>query len=171
MCLIRAFRKLVLRYLREQNDGLAGLASVLTSSVGFLWEYAVDQGIMNNMAWERTVGQLDPECARRMSARVRRILSSHALSRKLPSYEGLSVVPLERISPTASTVSWCVPQACNYGGQIWRFAKAKWSGTCVLTGKSISRGESIYRPMKAEPLPINVNAMMLAVALDDALSD
>jgi hypothetical protein len=131
----------------------------------------VDQCNISNTAWQKTVGQLDVGCAHQFAAHVRRIVSSHVSTSVSPRSEAVSVVLLDRISPRTATVSWSDPQGCKYGEQVWRLAAAKRAGTCVLTGQPIARGEPIYRPTKADPPPTNADAMMLAAALDKALSD
>lgn len=130
----------------------------------------VDQCIINNTAWQRTVGQLDARCAHQFAAHVRQIVNLHASSRVPTRNEAISVVLLDRISPRTATVSWSDPQGCKYGEQVWRLATAKRAGSCVLTGQPIARGEPIYRPTKADPPPTNAHAMMLAAALEEALS-
>jgi hypothetical protein len=131
----------------------------------------VDQCNISNTAWQKTVGQLDVGCAHQFAAHVRQIVSSHVSTRVSPRNETVSVVLLDRISPRTATVSWSDPQGCKYGEQVWRLAAARRAGTCVLTGRPIARGEPIYRPTKADPPPTNADAMMLAAALDEALSD
>lgn len=130
----------------------------------------VAQCNIGSTAWQTTVGQLDAGCAHQFAAHVRQIVSSHVSTRVSPRNEAVSVVLLDRISPRTATVSWSDPQGCKYGEQVWRLAAAKRAGTCVLTSQPIARGEPIYRPTKADPPPTNADAMMLAVALDDALS-
>jgi len=69
--------------------------------------------------------------------------------------------------PTArtATVSWCDPLSGYYGHQTWRVALAKQGGECVLSGKSIKRGDFIYRPATSEPPPGNAGAMIIASEL------
>jgi hypothetical protein len=129
----------------------------------------VDQYNISSTAWQKTVGQLDVGCAHQLAAHVRQIVSSHVSSHVSWRNEAISVVPLDRISPRTATVSWSDPQGCKYGEQVWRLAAAKRAGTCVLTGQPIAAGEAIYT--KVDPPPTNANAMMLAVALDEVLSD
>lgn len=131
----------------------------------------VDPCNTSHTAWQRTVGQLDAGCAHQLAAHVRQIVSSHASARASSRNEAISVVLLDRISPRTATVSWSDPQGCKYGEQVWRLATAKRAGTCVLSGQPIARGEPIYRPTRADPPPTNADAMMLAVALNEALSD
>lgn len=131
----------------------------------------MDQYITDNLAWQRTVGQLDGECADRLANDVRRRVTAHGAGHLSNPNRAVSVVPLDRTSPRTATVSWSDPQGCKYGEQVWRRATAKRPGTCVLTGQPIAAGATIYRPTKADPPPANADAMMLAAALEKALSD
>ncbi|MBI0361343.1 DUF3331 domain-containing protein [Burkholderia oklahomensis] len=124
-----------------------------------------------DIAWQRTVGQLDAGCAHQLMARVRHIVDSHGSSR-LPSRNGdVAIALLDRPSPRTATVSWSDSRGCRYGEQVWRLATAKRSGICALSGQDIAAGEAIYRPTKVEPPPANAAAMMLATVVELAFTD
>lgn len=75
----------------------------------------------------------------------------------------MSVIEV-RTEQTA-TVSWCDPLSGHYGHQTWRVALAKQGGICVLSGRSVERGDFIYRPATCQPPPGNAGAMILASQL------
>jgi Domain of unknown function (DUF3331) len=131
----------------------------------------MDQYVTADLAWQRTVGQLDAGCARQLTARVRHIVDSHGSS-SLPVKNGdVAIALLDRPSPRTATVSWSDPRGCKYGEQVWRLATAKRSGICALSGEGIAAGDAIYRPTKVEPPPANAAAMMLATAVELAFTD
>uniref|UniRef100_UPI003EBC0D97 DUF3331 domain-containing protein n=1 Tax=Paraburkholderia terrae TaxID=311230 RepID=UPI003EBC0D97 len=48
-------------------------------------------------------------------------------------------------------------------GQVWRLGLARRNATCVLTGKPIAVGDSVYRPRSVGPYePANKDRMILA---------
>ncbi|WP_167307049.1 DUF3331 domain-containing protein [Paraburkholderia hospita] len=48
-------------------------------------------------------------------------------------------------------------------GQVWRLGLARRNATCVLTGKPIAVGDSVYRPRSVGPYePANKDRMTLA---------
>lgn len=131
----------------------------------------MDQYVTADIAWQRTVGQLDAGCAHQLTARVRHIVDSHGSSR-LPGRNGdVAIALLDRPSPRTATVSWSDPRGCKYGEQVWRLATAKRSGICALSGQGIAAGEAIYRPTKVKPPPANAAAMMLATVVELAFTD
>ncbi|NKJ49719.1 hypothetical protein CIC12_23890 [Burkholderia sp. SG-MS1] len=124
-----------------------------------------------DMAWQRTVGQLDAGCAHQLIARVRHIVDSHGSSGLPVKNEDVAIALLDRPSPRTATVSWSDPRGCKYGEQVWRLATARRSGTCALSGQSIAAGDAIYRPSKVEPPPANAAAMMLATVVELGFTD
>lgn len=131
----------------------------------------MDQYVTADIAWQRTVGQLDAGCAHQLTARVRQIVDSHGSS-SLPVKNGdVTIALLDRPSPRTATVSWSDPQGCKYGEQVWRLATAKRSGVCALSGQGIAAGDAIYRPSKVEPPPANAAVMMLATLVELAFAD
>ncbi|REE18096.1 uncharacterized protein DUF3331 [Paraburkholderia sp. BL27I4N3] len=131
----------------------------------------MDQYVTDNIAWQRTVGQLDAGCADQFADHVKGIVSSQGSKRVSNINRSVSVALLDRISPRTATVSWSDPQGCKYGEQVWRLAAAKRSGICALSGQPIATGDTIYRPTKVDPPPANAAAMMLAIAIDRAFAD
>lgn len=75
---------------------------------------------------------------------------------------------LDRPSKNTAIVSWFDPTVCRYGDQPWRASRARQSGTCAVTGRSIRRGDPVYRPRTVRPCPLNANAMILASCVEYA---
>lgn len=80
-----------------------------------------------------------------------------------PSPE-LVVKIVERTGPTFATVIWNEPN-CRYGYQTWRAAVSRLSGVCVISGKSIRRGDLVFKP-QMRPVPLNAHAMILQSVVD-----
>lgn len=75
---------------------------------------------------------------------------------------------LDRPSKNTAIVSWFDPTVCRYGDQPWRASRARHPGTCAMTGRSIRRGDPVYRPRTVRPCPLNANAMILASCVEYA---
>jgi hypothetical protein len=73
---------------------------------------------------------------------------------------------LERTSPTSATVAWSDSTSCCYGAQLWRRGIAKKAGVCSLSGQPIAKGNAVYRPRRLQPIPRNIEAMILAKELE-----
>ncbi|WP_341316914.1 DUF3331 domain-containing protein [Paraburkholderia sp. IMGN_8] len=131
----------------------------------------MDQYVTDNIAWQRTVGQLDAGCAHQLTARVRNLIDSQGSSRLSNGNGAVAIALLERISARTAAVSWSDPQGCKYGEQIWRLATASRSGICALSAQPIAVGDAIYRPTKVNPPPANAAAMMLAAVVERAFAD
>jgi Domain of unknown function (DUF3331) len=67
-----------------------------------------------------------------------------------------------RPSSTTATVAWRDSTSGCYEDQIWRGVVARTSGVCAVSGRSIKRGDRVYRPRAARPAPTNANAMILS---------
>jgi Domain of unknown function (DUF3331) len=67
-----------------------------------------------------------------------------------------------RPSSTTATVAWRNATSGCYEDQIWRSVVAQTSGICAATGRSINRGDRVYRPRASHPTPTNANAMILS---------
>lgn len=131
----------------------------------------MDQYLTADIAWQRTVGQLDAGCAHELTARVKHLLDSHGSSSPPVKSGDAAIALLDRPSSRTATVSWSDPRGCKYGEQVWRLATAKRSGICALSGQPIGVGDAIYRPTKANPPPANAAAMMLAKVAVLAFTD
>jgi len=81
-----------------------------------------------------------------------------------------SVMSVERNERRCAVISWSDPTRGHYVEQVWIAAAARGNGCCALTGRQISKGDSIYRPqLKGMPKPFNGSDMILALELELAL--
>lgn len=76
---------------------------------------------------------------------------------------------LDRPSSVTAIVYWSDAATCHYGYQGWRLASAEKDGQCALSGQPVRRGNLVYRPAQREPRPRNVDAMILATAMPEAI--
>lgn len=90
--------------------------------------------------------------------------SRHAVS----EYGRNAVVTfVERIGEKAVSISWRDSTGGNYREQRWVMRAARSRGVCALTGKAISRGDSIYHPVSGtRGRPSNLAQMIRAEALE-----
>jgi hypothetical protein len=74
---------------------------------------------------------------------------------------------VERIGEKAVSISWRDPTGGNYREQRWVQRAARSRGVCALTGKPISRGDSIYHPVSStRGRPSNLAQMIRSEALE-----
>lgn len=73
---------------------------------------------------------------------------------------------LGRNKQTSATVAWSDATSCCYGEQLWRRCIAKKAGVCALSGQTIATGDAVYRPRLAQPVPRNIEAMILATIME-----
>ncbi|WP_342451193.1 DUF3331 domain-containing protein [Burkholderia seminalis] len=73
----------------------------------------------------------------------------------------MKVFIVERPEADILVVCWSDPRSGYYGDQIWRLRIASKNGCCALSGKSIRRGDLVFRPA-TRPLPRNADAMILS---------
>ena len=73
---------------------------------------------------------------------------------------------LERRGRSSATVAWSDSTSCCYGAQLWRRCIAKRAGVCSLSGQTIAKGNAVYRPRRVQPIPRNIEAMILAAVLE-----
>ncbi|KMQ81174.1 hypothetical protein BPMI_01864c [Candidatus Burkholderia pumila] len=78
----------------------------------------------------------------------------------------LVVNVLERPSSTTAVIAWHDATRCSYGDQTWRTSRARKSGICAMSGRSIVPGDVVYRPSRRSA-PCNAHAMILASVLED----
>jgi len=82
----------------------------------------------------------------------------------------LHVSVLEQLTPTTLSVYWSDPCLGRYADQVWRIGLAPLDSFCVLTGRSIRRGDSVFRPrVRGSYSPANRHRMILASAVSDYL--
>jgi hypothetical protein len=124
---------------------------------------------MNENTWTHIVSSLSgrrTECeqAERVTRRQR---AERCASQALDCEGCYSVVALERTDDYALLISWSDATRGHYAYQRWVIGTSRGRGRCALSGCTIRRGDSIYRPQWRGPCcPANGADMILAAALD-----
>ncbi|MDR5759497.1 DUF3331 domain-containing protein [Caballeronia sp. LZ035] len=78
----------------------------------------------------------------------------------------LHVSVVEKLSSTTISICWSDPCLGHYASQIWGMAVARMEAICMLSGKPIHRGDSIFRPRAyGARVPVNRHRMILASAV------
>jgi hypothetical protein len=119
--------------------------------------------------WSQTVGLLDHGPTRRMKKTLARIAAGHPQKTTWSNHAALTVRVIDRTNTRTVSVSWCDPLSGYYGYQSWQVSLARRCGSCVLSGKPISRGDPVYQPSSRPSRPNNAGAMILASRMDAAL--
>jgi hypothetical protein len=78
----------------------------------------------------------------------------------------LSIRVTGRPTRTTATLDWRHTNNCCYSDQLWRHGVARKGGICLLSGRSIVRGDEIYHPHAGNRAPVNADAMILAVFIE-----
>jgi Domain of unknown function (DUF3331) len=78
---------------------------------------------------------------------------------------------LSRPRPGMAVISWCDPQRCRYGDQLWIARAAKRAQVCALTGWPVNRGDAIYAPRKTRHMLANADAVILASVIEAVPGD
>ncbi len=130
-------------------------------------------------AWQWAVRLLDTGMVGVAVAKVNAVVRAGAADRKrskasMPTVSAsaasmltVTVTVVDRIGPRTAVVSWSDPRWGSYGDQVWRTALARRKGVCALSGQPVRAGDAIYRPRRSDPPPINADAMILAVLVDE----
>lgn len=82
----------------------------------------------------------------------------------LPPSAFVSVI--ERCSQTSIAICWCDATSGRYGDQLWKLRVARGKAVCALSGKTIRRGDLIYRPCVRGRSPANADQVICAEALE-----
>jgi hypothetical protein len=69
---------------------------------------------------------------------------------------------VEVLSGDALSVCWSDAQAGRRGEQIWRAGFARGNAQCALSGKTIVRGDRVFRPTRSAIHTLGVGRMILA---------
>jgi hypothetical protein len=78
----------------------------------------------------------------------------------------LHISIVEKLSSTTISIRWSDPCLGHYANQIWGIGLARVDAICVLSGKAIHRGDSVFRPRAyGSQVPINHHRMILASAV------
>ena len=108
-------------------------------------------------AWRITVARLEDPLSEHLAERV--LHRCYAL-RDEGCTNSLAVRVLDKPTEQTLIVSWGDARFGRYGYQIWRTVVAQKRGTCVLTGRQIKAGETVYKPRKAKQKVVNADAMI-----------
>ncbi|MFM0501438.1 DUF3331 domain-containing protein [Paraburkholderia caffeinilytica] len=77
-----------------------------------------------------------------------------------------NIVVVERLSSCTISVSWSDPCSGRYTEQIWCGGFSHVSTVCALTGRTINRGDPVFRPRTREVrVPPNRHQMILAATI------
>ncbi|ABX19433.1 DUF3331 domain-containing protein [Burkholderia vietnamiensis] len=77
------------------------------------------------------------------------------------TYDVMRVVKIvDRPSQGTLLVSWSDAQKCVYLEQTWKLRVANKRGRCVLSGREIQIGSSVFVPF-CRPRPLNAGAMII----------
>lgn len=124
-------------------------------------------------AWEHTLSLLSGGSASRgkrsQASRPRTGPKQEDAVQATPALrEHLAVV--ETWSENLVSVSWSDPTSGRCSEQPWRLCIARKSGVCALTGASIRRGDRVYRPFSRKLMAMKAGWVVLASALEPAIS-
>nr|WP_277394734.1 DUF3331 domain-containing protein [Paraburkholderia caledonica] len=73
---------------------------------------------------------------------------------------------VEKLSSTTISVCWSDPCSGHCAAQVWGICVARVDAVCVLSGRPIRRGDSIFRPrVYRSQVPLNRHRMILASAV------
>lgn len=82
-------------------------------------------------------------------------------------WSATSIFGIERRSHMTVAIDWADSRLGHYGDQLWYLCVARRRAVCALSGMTISRGDSIYKPrMIGGKTPANSTSMILASILD-----
>ncbi|SAK58071.1 DUF3331 domain-containing protein [Caballeronia ptereochthonis] len=115
-------------------------------------------------AWSVTVARLEDPLSSRLAELV--LHRCYAL-RTEGGTDSLAVRVLDKPTEQTLIVSWGDARFGRHGYQIWRTVVAQRRGTCVVTGRQIKAGETVYKPRKAKQRMVNADAMICAGILDN----
>ena len=102
--------------------------------------------------WRRTVAMLSIQWERSLS-RINIVeMHGHAdwsseIARD-PYLEPSRVSINERLTERTLSVAWSDSQCGQIGEQLWRRVSAEKPGHCVVSGKTISRGDPVFMPSR-----------------------
>ncbi|MDE1178993.1 DUF3331 domain-containing protein [Paraburkholderia sp.] len=75
---------------------------------------------------------------------------------------------IERLNERTVSIRWHDATGCHYGEQPWEKKIARSRGVCLVSGKTITRGDWVYSPStRSSTRPANADAMISAAELDE----
>ncbi|MFP3646030.1 DUF3331 domain-containing protein [Paraburkholderia sp. SIMBA_054] len=98
----------------------------------------------------------------------KRRLREDSVSAVDPQPRPTHISVIERLSSETVSVCWSDARMGHYSDQVWRLGRARADSFCLLTGRQIRYGDSIFRP-RAERgyLMTDHSRMILAWAVDE----
>lgn len=75
---------------------------------------------------------------------------------------------LERLSSTAVSLCWYDATFGHYADQLWKRTHSRRKTVCTVTGRTVNRGDAIYRPYRRGSRPANANHSILASVLESS---
>ncbi|NLP64824.1 DUF3331 domain-containing protein [Paraburkholderia sacchari] len=73
---------------------------------------------------------------------------------------------LERLSSTVVSLCWHDATFGHYADQIWKRTHSRRKTVCTVTGRTVNRGDAVYRPYRRGTWPANANHSILACVLE-----
>lgn len=73
---------------------------------------------------------------------------------------------LERLSSTVVSLCWHDATCGHYADQIWKRTHSRRKTVCTVTGRTVNRGDAVYRPYRRGTWPANANHSILACVLE-----
>lgn len=121
----------------------------------------MQEDVETDHTWSFTIALLSPD----ESFQVPHHGAVHAEYRR-DFHRTCAIKVLERHGQTVATVAWADSTACCYGEQRWRRRVARKGGICALSGQVIAKGDAVYCPRLVQPVPRNIEAMILASVME-----
>jgi hypothetical protein len=114
--------------------------------------------------------QLDA-CARKRHVALTRCRSNTRISAAEACYRAVKrpaqIVVTEWLSSATISVSWSDSCTGRYIEQIWCSGLSRATSICVLTGRTIRRGDRVFRPRtRGVRVPANEDQMILVEAIE-----
>ncbi|MEM5388742.1 DUF3331 domain-containing protein [Paraburkholderia phymatum] len=135
--------------LSEDNRVLRTLLNVLSPSAEQLNAPAKDQSVILDKRRNRVCPP---------------VTEDHRHPAKRPS----NIMVVDRLSPFTISVSWSDPCVGRYTEQIWCSGRAPVAAICALTGRTINRGDRVFRPrLRDMRVPPGCYQMILAETIGD----
>jgi hypothetical protein len=103
-----------------------------------------------------------------LSGGTQPLLVSHTsrANSNLSSAQRIKVAVLECPTRRSVVVSRCDLTVSCLREQLWRRCSAQKRGFCALTGTEIAAGDDDYRLPLVDPVPLNLDAMILASVME-----
>jgi Domain of unknown function (DUF3331) len=88
--------------------------------------------------------------------------------RDMQGFQACVTINVLELTESSAIIGWYDPTRCRYEDQRWRRFKTLHAGICAMTGTRIVAGADVFHPVRTRSGPANVDAMILADALQCA---